>query len=48
MPEESDDPEREEDLPELDPVDPLKRDPDDPDERMPGWDPVIAPIPPEV
>jgi hypothetical protein len=36
-----------EELDELDFVDPLKRDPDDEDERMPGWDPVVPPVPPE-
>jgi hypothetical protein len=40
-------PEREEDLPEFDPMDPLKRDPDEEEERMPGWDPVLPPIPPD-
>lgn len=37
----------EEDLPELDFVDPLKRDLDDEDERLPGLDPIVPPIPPE-
>jgi hypothetical protein len=35
----------EEELPELDPVDPLKRDPET--EGMPGLDPVVLPVPPE-
>jgi hypothetical protein len=35
----------EEELPEFDHVDPLKRDPDE--EALPGLDPVVAPIPPE-
>jgi hypothetical protein len=30
----------------IDPLDPLKRDPDE-DETMPGLDPVVSPIPPE-
>jgi hypothetical protein len=30
----------------IDPVDPLKRDPDE-DGEMPGLDPVVSPIPPE-
>jgi hypothetical protein len=30
----------------IDPIDPLKRDPDE-DETMPGLDPVVSPIPPE-
>jgi hypothetical protein len=47
MSEEPENPDRKEDLPELDPMDPLKRDPEKEDERMPGWDPVVAPIPPE-
>ena len=36
---------QEEALPELDLVDPLKRDPDH--DTMPGLDPVLPPIPPE-
>jgi hypothetical protein len=36
----------EEDLPELDYADPLKRDPDDDDEDVGGLDPAIT-IPPE-
>jgi hypothetical protein len=35
-----------EDLPELDLADPLKRDPDDEEEEMPGLDPVLT-TPPE-
>ena len=31
----------------LDSADPLKRDPNDPDERLPGLDPMLPPIPPE-
>ena len=31
---------------EIDPIDPLKRDPDEGDE-MPGLDPVVSPVPPE-
>ena len=31
---------------EPDPVDPLKRDPDE-DEALPGPDPVVSPVPPE-
>ena len=38
--------EEEEDLPELDYADPLKRRPDDDDEELPGLDPAIT-IPPE-
>ena len=38
--------EPEEELPELDYADPLKRDPEE-DETMPGLDPVVPPIPPE-
>jgi hypothetical protein len=30
----------------IDPIDPLKRDPDE-GETMPGLDPVVSPIPPE-
>jgi hypothetical protein len=30
----------------IDPVDPLKRDPDE-GETMPGLDPVVSPVPPE-
>jgi hypothetical protein len=30
----------------IDPLDPLKRDPDE-DDTMPGLDPVVSPIPPE-
>jgi len=30
----------------IDPIDPLKRGPDE-DETMPGLDPVVSPIPPE-
>ena len=30
----------------IDPVDPLKRDPDE-GETMPGLDPVLSPVPPE-
>jgi hypothetical protein len=30
----------------IDPVDPLKRDPEE-DETMPGLDPVVSPVPPE-
>jgi hypothetical protein len=37
----------EEELPEFDHVDPLKRDPDDDHEALPGLDPVVSPIPPE-
>ena len=36
----------EEQLPDVDYVDPLKRDPDGED-VMPGLDPVVSPIPPE-
>jgi hypothetical protein len=32
--------------PSIDPVDPLKRDPDE-GETMPGLDPVVSPVPPE-
>ncbi len=39
--------EPEEELPELDYVDPLKRDPDDEDQRMPGLDAIVPPVPPE-
>jgi len=35
----------EEDLPELDYVDPLKRDADH--ESLPGLDPIVPPVPPE-
>ena len=38
--------EPEEELPDLDYVDPMKRDPDA-GETMPGADPVVSPIPPE-
>jgi hypothetical protein len=31
----------------IDPVDPLKRDPGEEEEEMPGLDPVVSPIPPE-
>ncbi len=31
---------------EIDPIDPLKRDPDEGD-TMPGLDPVVSPVPPE-
>ena len=31
-------------LPDLDPIDPLKR---DPEESPPGADPVVSPVPPE-
>jgi hypothetical protein len=37
----------EDELAAIDPIDPLKRDPEREDERMPGWDPVVPPIPPE-
>jgi hypothetical protein len=30
----------------IDPIDPLKRDPDE-GETMPGLDPVVSPLPPE-
>ncbi len=30
----------------IDPIDPLKRDPDE-EETMPGLDPVVSPVPPE-
>ena len=30
----------------IDPIDPLKRDPDE-GETMPGLDPVVSPVPPE-
>lgn len=32
--------------PAIDPIDPLKRDPDE-EEAMPGLDPVVSPIPPD-
>ncbi len=35
-----------EEEPGIDPVDPLKRDPDE-GETMPGLDPVVSPVPPE-
>jgi hypothetical protein len=38
-------PSEEDDLGELDFVDPLKRDPDD--ESLPGLDPIVPPVPPE-
>jgi hypothetical protein len=38
--------ETEEAGPTIDPLDPLKRDPDE-DETMPGLDPVVSPVPPE-
>jgi hypothetical protein len=36
----------EQELPEIDVTDPLKRDPQEEDERQPGLDPVVT-IPPE-
>jgi hypothetical protein len=38
-------PGEEEELPEFDHVDPLKRDSDE--EALPGLDPVVLPVPPE-
>jgi hypothetical protein len=38
--------EPEEELPEVDYVDPLKRRPDE-DDAPPGLDPIVSPIPPE-
>jgi hypothetical protein len=38
-------PSEEEELPDLDYVDPLKRDPDR--EGLPGLDPIVPPVPPE-
>ena len=35
----------EEDLPEVDYADPLKRDPEE--DGMPGLDPIVSPIPPD-
>ncbi len=49
MPEKADSPpaeETEEVGTEIDPVDPLKRDPEE-GETMPGLDPVVSPVPPE-
>ena len=40
-------PDPEEELPEVDVIDPLKRDPEREEERMPGLDPIVLPIPPE-
>lgn len=31
----------------IDFVDPIKRDPDEPEEEMPGLDPMVGPVPPE-
>ena len=39
-------PEQEEELPEFDFMDPLKRSPED-DDAMPGLDPIVPPIPEE-
>ncbi len=45
-PEETPPDEAEEVGPTIDPIDPLKRDPEE-DETMPGLDPVVSPVPPE-
>lgn len=45
-PEETSPDEVEEVGPTIDPIDPLKRDPDE-GETMPGLDPVVSPVPPE-
>jgi hypothetical protein len=42
---EDENPPDEEELPEFDYADPLKRDPDD--DSLPGLDPMVSPIPPE-
>ncbi len=31
----------------IDFVDPIKRDPDDPEQAMPGLDPMLPPVPPD-